>query len=110
VPVTFVSMYSRGSLIEGRTPGPGRRGGQCNRGFCSRTAPLDCVPVAQVGLIYGDVLGEAGDIRALDSWIVEVVEIVEDAQGVVFREQQVSEIGADEPGPAGEENFHRIMV
>jgi hypothetical protein len=71
---------------------------------------LDGGPVAEVGSVNGRVFGEAGDVGALDGGVVEVVEVVENAEGVALGEEFFDEIGADEPGAASDENFHPRTV
>ena len=53
-----------------------------------------------------DVREEGGDIGALDGGIVEVVEVVEDRNGVADGEAFFDEMGADKAGSAGHENIH----
>ena len=78
-------------------------------GFLLADGAFHGIPIAQIGVVNGHLLAKASHIGPLDGRIVEIVEIVENAQGVAFREEEVREIGADEPGAAREEDVHCLM-
>src|SRR5437763_16794842 len=54
----------------------------------------------------GRSFGETGDIRLLDLRIVEIIEVIEDHDGVSCRQQVLNEIGADKTGSACDQNSH----
>src|SRR5947207_13697819 len=54
----------------------------------------------------GHIFGETGDIRLLDLRIVEIIEVIEDHDGVSCREQVFNEMGADKTGSSCDQNSH----
>jgi hypothetical protein len=61
-------------------------------------------------MVNGHIFGETGDICLLDLRIVEIVEVIEDHHGVSCREQSFNEMGADETGPACDQDSHGARV
>jgi len=51
-------------------------------------------------MMNGHIFGEAGDICLLDLRIVEIVEVIENDDGVPCRELSFNEMGADKTGSA----------
>src|SRR5436309_12785767 len=54
----------------------------------------------------GHIFGETGDVCLLDLRIVEIVEVIEDHDGVSCLEQVFDEMGADKTGSACDQNSH----
>jgi hypothetical protein len=46
----------------------------------------------------------------LDSWIVKIVEVIEDGDHVPASEQAFNEMGADKTRPASDQNSHGARV
>src|SRR5437899_9658000 len=57
-------------------------------------------------MMNGHIFGETGDIRLLDLRIVEIIEVIEDHDGVSCREQVFNEMGADKTGSACDQDSH----
>ena len=57
-------------------------------------------------MVNGHIFGESGDICLLDLRIVEIVEVIEDHDGVSYREQSFNEMGADKTGSACDQDSH----
>jgi len=62
--------------------------------------------VADVGFDEAHARGEAGDIAAFEGGVVEVVEVVEDSDGIAAREESFDGVRADESSAAREEDVH----
>ena len=62
--------------------------------------------ISKIDMMSGHVFGETGDICLLDLRIVEIVEVIEDHDGVSYREQSFNEMGADETGSACDQDSH----
>src|SRR5262245_28392593 len=62
--------------------------------------------IAKIDMVNGHIFGKTGDICLLDLWIVKIVEVIEDDDGVSCCEQAFSEMGADETSPAGNQDSH----
>ena len=58
----------------------------------------------------GHIFGAAGDICLLDLRIVEIVEVIEDDDGVSCREQSFNEMGADKTGSACDQDSHETKL
>jgi Ni,Fe-hydrogenase III component G len=85
-------------LIEGRTPA---RAARCTISV-KAAVPDDArngVSVANVGFVDGDILREVRDIGPLDRRIIEVVEVIEDRDGMAEMEHFSTKWEPMKPAP-----------
>ncbi len=73
---------------------------------------FDGVGVGQVGLVELEAVGVAdgGEVGAFTGRVVVVVEVVEADDAVPVGDQSLDEVGADEPGGAGDEDGGVLRV
>ena len=74
--------------------------------FSSMHDARDGTSIAQVGLVELNIATKSSDVRVLDGWVVEVVEVIEDRNGVAEGETFFDEVGADKTSAASHENIH----
>src|ERR1051325_4782278 len=66
--------------------------------------------IAKIDMADGHVLRKTGNVRALDLWVVEIVEIVKDDDGISGRKQLVDKVRPDKPRTACDQNSHETKL
>jgi hypothetical protein len=61
---------------------------------------------AKIDVAHGRVFRKTGNVRALDLWIVKIIEVVNDDDSIPGRQQLLDKVRPDETGAACDQNSH----
>src|SRR5439155_22706409 len=62
--------------------------------------------IAKIDMVNGHVFGKTGNVCVLYLRIVKIIEVIEDGDFMLGREQLLGEMGADETSAACDQNSH----
>src|SRR5215467_3695347 len=66
--------------------------------------------VAKIDVADGHVLRKTGNVRALDLWIVEIIEVVKDHDSIPGGKQLLDKVRPDKPRAACNQNSHETKL
>ena len=67
---------------------------------------LELNQVAKIDFTNRSVFRKRGNVRVLDLWIVEVIEVIDDDNVVTLGQQSFDKVRADKSRSAGDQDFH----
>src|SRR5207302_3363834 len=101
-----VSVVIKLRLRDGRAhPGPGS---EVHDGieFFSMKQPANVLTISQIDLVDGYVIPNCLDVSAFDGRIIEIVEVIQDSDGVSAAQEPFDQMRSDKSGAACDQDLH----